>query len=98
MLSIADIIWTVKPDLIIETGAWRGDQRAACRPGKGRRSPLKSTHARAPHNPVLTCAGTANGGSALLWASLMHLNGIENGRVVTLDAVQPNWKPGTMHW
>ncbi|PSC74099.1 sulfolipid synthase [Micractinium conductrix] len=45
--SIQDVIFTVKPDLIIETG-------------------------------------TANGGSALMWASMLHLIG-QGGKVITID-------------
>ena len=41
--------------------------------------------------------GTANGGSALLWASLFHLYGMEEAKVITLDIASPVWEPGH-HW
>mmetsp|Transcript_1095 Transcript_1095/g.2380 ORF Transcript_1095/g.2380 Transcript_1095/m.2380 type:complete len:513 (-) Transcript_1095:676-2214(-) len=61
LLSIQDIIFTTKPDLIIETG-------------------------------------TANGGSALLWASLMELADIPDGRVITVDISPPTWDSKGLHW
>ncbi len=48
---------------------------------------------------VCVCnAGTANGGSALLWASMMHLNNITDGRVITIDMHAPTWDPNAGHW
>lgn len=38
------------------------------------------------------CAGTANGGSALLWASILHLLDLENSKIVTLDITPPKWE------
>ncbi|KAL6754010.1 S-adenosyl-L-methionine-dependent methyltransferase [Haematococcus lacustris] len=61
MYSIQDIIFTVRPDIIIETG-------------------------------------TANGGSALLWASIMELCDIQGGRVVTVDVNPPDWSVGRRSW
>jgi len=57
MYSIQDIIFTLQPDLIIETG-------------------------------------TANGGSALLWASILELSEVAGGRVLTVDVNEPAWQPG----
>jgi len=61
MFSIADIIYTVKPDLMIE-------------------------------------AGTANGGSAVLWGSIFELSGLYNSKIVTIDINEPSWTPGEKHW
>ncbi len=46
----------------------------------------------------LVRAGTANGGSALLWASMLHLNSIDNGRVITLDLNAPSWEVNATSW
>jgi cephalosporin hydroxylase len=34
-------------------------------------------------------AGTANGGSALMWASILELNGLTNSSVITVDIQKP---------
>ena len=60
MFSIQDIIYSTRPDLIIETG-------------------------------------TANGGSALLWASIMEMNNIP-GRIVTMDVDEPAWEKDKGAW
>ncbi|KAG2482706.1 hypothetical protein HYH03_018386 [Edaphochlamys debaryana] len=57
MYAIMDIIHTVKPQLIVETG-------------------------------------TANGGSALMWASMLELEGLQGARVITIDVNDP----GNAHW
>ena len=41
--------------------------------------------------------GTANGGSALLWASIMEMNDIP-GRVVTMDIMEPSWDSNGTSW
>jgi cephalosporin hydroxylase len=41
---------------------------------------------------VICChalAGTANGGSALMWASILELNGLTNSSVITVDIQKP---------
>jgi cephalosporin hydroxylase len=38
---------------------------------------------------VVLETGTANGGSALMWASLLELNGLTNSSVITVDLSQP---------
>ena len=47
---------------------------------------------------LLIETGTANGGSALLWASIMELCEIEGGRVVTMDMNAPKWEEGGKTW
>ncbi|KAJ9518922.1 hypothetical protein QJQ45_026227 [Haematococcus lacustris] len=61
MMSINDIIYTIQPDLIIETG-------------------------------------TANGGSALMWASMLHLAGLASSKVITVDVSAPSWSSDGIHW
>jgi cephalosporin hydroxylase len=51
--SIQDIITTIKPALILETG-------------------------------------TANGGSALLWASVLELNQLHRSKIITIDPRHPD--------
>lgn len=42
--------------------------------------------------------GTANGGSALLWASMIELSYPGEGKVLTVDVTAPDWKTGEAHW
>ncbi len=42
--------------------------------------------------------GTANGGSALLWASIMHLSEMKDSKIVTIDVVEPKWEEGQVGW
>uniref|UniRef100_A0A7R9VRG8 Rhamnosyl O-methyltransferase n=1 Tax=Chlamydomonas euryale TaxID=1486919 RepID=A0A7R9VRG8_9CHLO len=57
MYAIQDILFTVRPTLMVETG-------------------------------------TANGGSALLWASVLHLSEVHDAKIVTIDLVEPAWEEG----
>ncbi len=50
------------------------------------------------HTLNLFPAGTANGGSALLWAGVMELAGLENSKIITIDVVPPVWKEGQEGW
>lgn len=60
--AIQDIIYTTRPDLIIETG-------------------------------------TANGGSALLWAGIMELSELpDESTILTIDLTEPTWTAGTRSW
>ncbi|KAG1656016.1 hypothetical protein FOA52_005644 [Chlamydomonas sp. UWO 241] len=66
MYSIQDILFTVRPTFMLETG-------------------------------------TANGGSALLWASVMHLCGMEDkkmdeAKIATIDVIEPAWEAGKGTW
>ena len=36
--------------------------------------------------------GTANGGSAILWAGIMELAGLEPSKIITIDVDSPDWK------
>ena len=38
------------------------------------------------------CTGTANGGSAILWAGIMELAGLEPSKIITIDVDGPVWK------
>ena len=51
-----------------------------------------------PPPPHTHTPGTANGGSALLWASIMEMCGIPDGKIVTLDVTNPSWSEGQQHW
>jgi len=46
---------------------------------------------------LLIETGTANGGSALLWSSVMELCGLEDSKIITVDLQSPVWEKGT-HW
>jgi len=41
---------------------------------------------------VILHSGTANGGSAILWASIMELSGLESSKIITIDVDSPVWK------
>jgi hypothetical protein len=47
---------------------------------------------------VILRSGTANGGSAILWASIMELSGLESSEIITIDVESPVWNPKADHW
>ena len=42
--------------------------------------------------------GTANGGSAILWSSIMELSGLDDSKIITIDVDSPVWKPDENKW
>ena len=49
--------------------------------------------------PILVFkSGTANGGSAILWASIMELAELEDSKIITVDVASPVWDPEDRLW
>ncbi|GAX73538.1 hypothetical protein CEUSTIGMA_g989.t1 [Chlamydomonas eustigma] len=47
---------------------------------------------------LLIETGTANGGSALLWASILNLSDLDDSKIITLDVYEPKWEEGQHTW
>ena len=98
LLAIQDLIYTQRPDLIIETGTANGgappsaaasNRCTACRVVQpAQAAPRRCARARLRRpGPLLPARHGAV--SSLLWASLLEMMGLEGTKIITIDLNDP---------